>query len=848
METTTTTTSLKHERIDEEDEDKEKQLLAEQQQREEKKEQQQQQQQQKQELEDHSFSNFYNSSSNSNSTSHSNNNNNNILSSPPTAVPNANNIGSSSNNNGITGTSLSSSIGYSNAMLSSSTSSSYSQSQQVPQGMIGNYLIMKTIGRGQFGKVKLGYHKKIPNEKVAIKIINKSKLDQETLKMVQREVRIMKLLHHPNIIRLYEVIETTRALYLIMEYAGEGEVMDFMIAHGVLTESQARTFFTQIVSAINYCHSKRAVHRDLKPENLLLDHNRQIKIIDFGLSNVFTPGSYLKTFCGSPTYASPELILRKEYNGPSVDIWSMGVVLFVLVTGYLPFDGENYVELFQKILAADYQIPSYLTQECQSLISRMLVVDPDKRATLDEIINHPWLASTRNVIIETSLITPPVSPTNEHLDSDIVAELVNIGFDKEELYNSIKQNKYNDSAAIYFLLLHKRQREQQTSTPRQLDSFYSEALSIPAPVGENSPLIKYKRNHKRSHTADTPSPKHHSTAPNPPPRVDIQSPSHTSVNSRGPTTTTTTTTSSNNSSNSSIASSPPSHSCSPSNNLILPPRHQYVQRRATASSINDKSNNYSTRDQVERHQSYLTNNNNNNNTSNNSNSNNNNSSNNNNIVNRIRSNSSSIAERQETKNRFEDEWVLFEDYSNEKSRDGKEKNNNIPLKLKQKSPVHSFISSFKNMLKRSDDKSMVIPSDKSNTTNTNAINDSNNNSNNGNDINNNNSSTQSQQQQQQQVQEPRIVRFVFGVNTTSMKDAPELMQQVLKVVDTFCIPNTQKGPYLIECETEGVRFTIEVCRLPRLSVNGLKFKRSGGSSWRYKGICKDLLSQMKLNA
>ncbi|EGG18002.1 mitochondrial processing peptidase alpha subunit [Cavenderia fasciculata] len=242
-------------------------------------------------------------------------------------------LNSSINSSGALNSSTCSTNSTSNTTTTTTTTSSNNNNNapptmQQPQGIIGNYIIVKTIGRGQFGKVKLGYHRKIPNEKVAIKIINKSKLDQDTLRMVQREVRIMKLLNHPNIIKLYEVIETNRALYLIMEYAGEGEVMDFMIAHGVLSENQARTFFIQIVSAMAYCHSKRAVHRDLKPENLLLDTNRQIKIIDFGLSNVFTPGSYLKTFCGSPTYASPELILRKEYNGPSVDIWSMGVVLF----------------------------------------------------------------------------------------------------------------------------------------------------------------------------------------------------------------------------------------------------------------------------------------------------------------------------------------------------------------------------------------------------------------------------------------------------------------------------------------------------------------------------------------
>ncbi|EGC29180.1 hypothetical protein DICPUDRAFT_51418 [Dictyostelium purpureum] len=798
------------------------------------------------------------------------------------------------------------------SISSSLGSSSGSNLNITPQGTIGNYLVIKTIGRGQFGKVKLGYHKKIPNEKVAIKIINKGKLDQETLKMVQREVRIMKLLHHPNIIRLYEVIETSRALYLIMEYAGEGEVMDFMIAHGVLTETQARTFFTQIVSAIHYCHSKKAVHRDLKPENLLLDSNRQIKIIDFGLSNVFTPGSYLKTFCGSPTYASPELILRKEYHGPSVDVWSMGVVLFVLVTGYLPFDGDNYVELFQKILAADYTIPSYLTPECRSLISRMLIVDPDKRATMEEIINHPWLSSTKSSILSSialnekqqqlqqscnnsknEILSNPLSPQQENLDEEIINELVNLGFDREELCNSIRQNKYNDAAATYFLLQGKKLRESQqnqTEHARKMEKFYSETLPIPAHVGENSPLIKYKRHHKRSNTVD--SPKH--TAVNNQQRQSYQQssvqqhyqkhqhqqqqqqqqqqqPSPIIVTTNIPTSNDTPTSSNIQSSiassasssvnpsplclsnaaplslreklkerdfmssNSSINStspitesnSPPSASIQP---FSLNNNNNLIQRRATASSL-------SPRNQPPQQLGSGMNNNNSNNNSNR----------------RVRSNSSSIADQSQRQRKLEDDWVIFEDYSNNNYKsqnnqpDGKTltpSNSAFSLKQKQKSPVHSFLSSFKNILKRSDDKSVHNSNNNNNsisTSNTPRTIDEN-----GTSIGNSPLIT-STSTPRHQSQEPRIVRFVFGVNTTTMKDAPELMQIVLHTIDTFCIPHTQKAPYLIECETEGVRFSIEVCRLPRLSVNGLKFKRIGGSSWRYKSICKDLLSQMKLN-
>ena len=171
----------------------------------------------------------------------------------------------------------------------------------------------------------------------------------------------MKLLNHPNIIRLYEVIDTPQELYLILEYASGGEIFDYLIAHGRMKEKDARKHFRQIVSAIDYCHNLRVIHRDLKAENLLLDDKMNVKIADFGFSNQFSPGQRLNTWCGSPPYAAPELFQGKEYVGPEVDVWSLGGVLYVLVCGALPFDGSNLSKLRAKVISGKFKVPFYMS-------------------------------------------------------------------------------------------------------------------------------------------------------------------------------------------------------------------------------------------------------------------------------------------------------------------------------------------------------------------------------------------------------------------------------------------------------------------------------------------------------
>jgi len=254
---------------------------------------------------------------------------------------------------------------------------------------LGQYDVIKTLGEGSFGKVKLAVHR-ASQQKVALKIINRKKLQTRDMTgRIEREIQYLQLLRHPHIIKLYTVITGSNEIIMVLEYAG-GELFDYIVNHGRMPEDKARRFFQQIVCAVEYCHRHKIVHRDLKPENLLLDEHLNVKIADFGLSNIMTDGNFLKTSCGSPNYAAPEVISGKLYAGPEVDVWSCGVILYVLLCGRLPFDDEYIPTLFRKIQQGAFQIPNYLSPGAVRLIKRMLVVSPVQRITIAEIRQDPW--------------------------------------------------------------------------------------------------------------------------------------------------------------------------------------------------------------------------------------------------------------------------------------------------------------------------------------------------------------------------------------------------------------------------------------------------------------------------
>jgi 5'-AMP-activated protein kinase catalytic alpha subunit len=312
----------------------------------------------------------------------------------------------------------------------------------------------KTLGIGSFGKVKVAEHI-LTGHKVAVKILNRKKIKAIDMEeKVRREIKILRLFMHPHIIRLYEVLETPHDIYVVMEYVKAGELFDYIVEKGRLGENEARHFFQQIVSGVEYCHRNMVVHRDLKPENLLLDAKSNVKIADFGLSNVMRDGHFLKTSCGSPNYAAPEVISGKLYSGPEVDVWSCGVILYALLCGSLPFDDESIPNLFKKIKGGIYNLPSHLSPGARDLIARMLLVDPLKRVTISEIRAHPWFV----VHLPRYLVVPPPDTLAQatNVDAETLDMVVNLGFEREHVVDALRHQLRNKATVAYFLLLDNR--------------------------------------------------------------------------------------------------------------------------------------------------------------------------------------------------------------------------------------------------------------------------------------------------------------------------------------------------------------------------------------------------------
>ncbi|KAL6100974.1 sik1 [Pungitius sinensis] len=368
---------------------------------------------------------------------------------------------------------------------------------------VGFYEIIRTLGKGNFAVVKLAKHK-VTKTLVAIKIIDKTRLNPSNLEKIYREVQIMKLLNHPHIIKLYQVMETTDMLYIVTEYAKNGEMFDHLTTNGRMSEDEARKKFWQILTAVDYCHRHHIVHRDLKTENLLLDANMNIKLADFGFGNFYNAGEPLSTWCGSPPYAAPEVFEGKEYEGPQLDIWSLGVVLYVLVCGSFPFDGPGLPALRQRVTEGRFRIPFFMSQDCENLIRKMLVVDPARRISMAQIKQHRWMLADPTAARQT--LSHSLTEYNSNLGdySEPVLGIMNtLGINRQKTIESLQSSSYNHFSAIYYLLLERvrEHRNQQLSRqcgtwgqrPRSTsdttgpevimestDSFRSTAFSIPA--------------------------------------------------------------------------------------------------------------------------------------------------------------------------------------------------------------------------------------------------------------------------------------------------------------------------------------------------------------------------------
>jgi len=328
---------------------------------------------------------------------------------------------------------------------------------------VGPYLLQNVLGKGQTGIVKLGIHSST-KKKVAVKIVDKKKIQPNVLLKVEREITIMKLIDHPNILGLDDVYESKKNLFLVLEYVGGGELFDYLVRKGRLHLSEAKKFFRQIVSAVDYCHQHLICHRDLKPENLLLDEKKNIKIADFGMASVQVD-DMLETSCGSPHYACPEVVRGIKYDGRKADTWSCGVILYALIVGCLPFDDDNLRHLLEKVKKGTFLMPDFVPADGQDLIEKMLTVNPEDRYTLTEVKAHPFYTKIEGHATP-ELITQPVIEICElqdtdDLDTDVISSMTSLGCfkDKDKLIGKLlKPGKSSTEKVIYFLLLDRKNR------------------------------------------------------------------------------------------------------------------------------------------------------------------------------------------------------------------------------------------------------------------------------------------------------------------------------------------------------------------------------------------------------
>lgn len=320
---------------------------------------------------------------------------------------------------------------------------------------VGNYAVSSRLGEGTFGTVLKATHQ-LAGEKVAVKVLEKRKMQQaDDIERVGREIQILKTLKHPHVVRLWEIIYTGDRIYLVMEFAARGELFQYIVKQGRLREDEGKLFFAQIISGVTYLHANNIVHRDIKPENLLLDGDKTIRIVDFGLSTKCAPGQVLKHACGSPCYAAPEMLTREGqkhgYVGHPVDIWSTGVTLFAMICGFLPFEHANTSALYKKIIAGEYVTPPFLSREAKDLVKKLLTTDPKLRWSLPQIASHPWCDSASRSLVSVGAVAQLAAETSPDV-ATLTRMEAQMGFAAKAVTQEIEQGKHSDASATYWLL------------------------------------------------------------------------------------------------------------------------------------------------------------------------------------------------------------------------------------------------------------------------------------------------------------------------------------------------------------------------------------------------------------
>ncbi|KAM9356445.1 MAP/microtubule affinity-regulating kinase 3a isoform 6-T6 [Pholidichthys leucotaenia] len=696
-------------------------------------------------------------------------------------------------------------------------------SEEPQQPHVGNYRLLKTIGKGNFAKVKLARHM-LTGREVAIKIIDKTQLNPNSLQKLFREVRIMKILNHPNIVKLFEVIETERTLYLVMEYASGGEVFDYLVAHGRMKEKEARAKFRQIVSAVQYCHQKHIVHRDLKAENLLLDADMNIKIADFGFSNEFTLGNKLDTFCGSPPYAAPELFQGKKYDGPEVDVWSLGVILYTLVSGSLPFDGQNLKELRERVLRGKYRIPFYMSTDCENLLKRFLVLNPAKRGTLEQIMKDRWI----NTGFEEDELKPYTEPELDITDQKRIDVMVGMGYNLEDIQDSLAKMKYDEITATYLLL----GRKASELEPSESASSSNLSLAKPRPSselnGQSPSHLKVQRsvssNHKQRRYSE---------------QVGQNIPPGMAHPKRSQTTTAENSTKEESGVQLRKSSTPGSRGAPPSSPLLgnanNPNKADIPDRRKGATT--GPSNNTASAGMTRRNTYVCSDRNNTDRLS---------------VIPNGKENSvavspgsqrNPVASTHSITNSTTPDRLRFPRGTASRStfhggqlRDRRTATYNgppasptlshdaTPLSQTRSRGTSNLFSKLTSKLTRRNmsfrfTKSRHVPGD---------------------------------QKGENKDSKPRSLRFTWNMRTTSSMEPCDIMREIRKVLDANNCDYEQQESFLLLCvHGDGraenlVQWEMEVCKLPRLSLNGVRFKRISGSSIAFKNIASKVANELKL--